>query len=167
MAKQALRGSWGSPRSKAVAEQVERIRSERPGRGWTQPVGVLLMVLAFALAVDPDYPLAWSRSARGSVSAGKGGYLLPRALTPKGPICDRRLRFCWQWQGPDVAWDVVLLDAALDEVARMAGIHGLEVMADESLSAAVASGGTFFWYAEGHLDGRPFRCPPVGFTRQP
>lgn len=152
-----------SPHQTAVQERVEQVRSARRGPRWTRPLGVLLMVLALALALDPDYPLAWSHSDA-SVSARKAPHLLPRALSPKGPIRDSQLRFRWQWDGPEVAWDLVLLDAAWDEVARRQGIHGFEIMADGSLTAALGSGDSFFWCVEASLDGRPIRSRPQAFT---
>jgi hypothetical protein len=101
------------------------------------------------------------------VSAAEGSYLLPLALSPKGPNSDPVLHFRWHWRGPEAIWDVILLDAALDEVARMRGVHAVEVVADETFSTAMVRGGTFFWFAEASLAGRQFRTAPTGFVRQP
>ncbi len=146
-----------SPRA-GVMEEVERIRRTRPGPRWTRPLGGCLVLLALVWAVDPDYPLASRESP--TLSARDGTYLLPRALGPDGVQADRRVRLAWEWQGPAVPFDVVLLDAAYDEVARVTEVRDRELVAAGCLREALQSGDDFFWYVEGNLGGRRFRCVP-------
>ena len=125
---------------------------------------MLLVGMAVLLALDPDYPVP--RGVASAMSTESGLQLLPRALQPVGLTPGPAPRFAWQWTGPEVAWDLVLLDAALDEILRVRGIWGCEYVAAGSLADALREGRTFHWYVESELAGRSVRCPlaAVRFT---
>ena len=101
------------------------------------------------------------------MSAKTESYLLPRALQPVGLTHTRHPRFAWKWLGPDVVWELVLFDEAMDEVLRVAGIRSQEYLARGALAAALAVGDRFHWCVEAEISGHRFRCPlaALSFTR--
>jgi hypothetical protein len=116
--------------------------------------------VALVAVIDPDYPMPGSRAVPSSArSASK---LMPRALQPVGWVGTRRPRFCWTWTGPGVDFDLVLLDAALDEVHRQR-VHGSEAVARDQLADRLATGEQFHWYVEATLQGTVVRSAPVAF----
>ncbi len=109
------------PLSAWQLELAQRIRSERRGsRAW-RPFGVLLVTLAAAAALDPDYPLP--RSMPTIASASRPSRLLatspPLPLYPRGAIVGSPQTFVWSGVGPrGVGVEFVLLDEELDAIYR-------------------------------------------------
>jgi hypothetical protein len=136
------------------------IRSERRGVRWSRPFGALLIAVAVAAAVDPEYPLP--RSVPEIVSAGEGAALAPRCLAPRGKVGADPVCFRWAWDGAPPALDFVLLDEQLDEVLRQR-VSGSELVAAGELRERLQAGGQLHWYVEGEVAGQPVRCAPVAF----
>lgn len=86
---------------------------------------------------------------------------MPRALAPVGRCDVRDPEFAWEWTGPDLEWELVLLDGAFDEVLRVPGIKGRRLAATPDLAAALATGAQFHWFVQSSLAGRPVRSPPA------
>ena len=109
------------------------------------------------LAFDPDYPVP--RSDASAMSTETRSNLLPRALQPLGLTHTRAPRFAWQWAGPDLVWELVLLDEAVEEILRVPGVRGRECLATGALAQALTGGQHFHWYVQAEWNGRLVRSP--------
>lgn len=129
---------------------------------WSRLVGAALVAVAVWCALDSDWPVAPQSTAMTSASGGAG--LLPRPISPRGPV-DRGVReFVWEWDGPELGWRLVVLDADLRRVHEEDAGPGPSFTVRGRLDRVLRRRGEFQWFVEGILDGRRVHSAPVLFT---
>ena len=103
------------------------------------------------LALDPDYPLP-----RGDThaSARPAALLLPRAVSPRGDCKLEALEFAYHWEGPQLDWELVVLDAQLELVFSARCPHRGAVPAPAALRKRLSAGGVFYWFVRSAVDGQ-------------
>lgn len=146
-------------------ELAQRIRSERRGGRFWRPLGVLMMALAAAVALDPDYPLP--RSMPTVASASRPSRLLatspPLPLHPRGAIEGSPRAFVWSGVGPrGVGVEFVLLDEELDAIYRRP-VRGNSLAVDGELwfVLQLARGGQLHWTVAYTCGGNRIQGAPV------
>ena len=87
--------------------------------------------------------------------------LLPEPLSPVGESELEGLMFRWIWKGPETLWDLVLLDAAMEELEVVHGIPGTSLVPRGELLEHLASGGRFHWFVTYTVDQGTFHSIPV------
>ena len=127
------------------------------GKNWNVLIGLILMGLAIWFAVTAEYPM----SRDSSTSDGPVVVLLPKPLTPLGEAEIEGLEFTWGWAGPEQTWELVLLDAAMEEIVSVGGIRGTSLVPQEELLEQLMVGGRFHWNVSYVRDGRTYRSLPI------
>ena len=126
---------------------------------WHKWVGILLVALAVHLAIDPDYPVP---RKRGELPASRPR-TAPSAETPVGECAADEVEFRWRWDGPSVAWRVVVLDDDLEPIATANATSPSSLSADPALRAQLRDGEQMHWYVEGTFEGCVVRSAVVPF----
>lgn len=116
--------------------------------------------MAILLALDPDYPVPRGDT---QASARPAPLLLPKALLPRGACDVEGLEFSYEWSGPQLEWELVVLDDRLDHVLSVPCSDRRVVPAPAALQQRLSAGGVFYWFVRGAVDGLPIRCSPVLF----
>lgn len=108
-------------------------------------MGIVCIVAAASLALDPDYPVPRSvlRTLAGSHVTSRG----LDAVMPRGEIGEVPASFRWLWEGEPSPFTVVLLDSEHREVCRLVA-EGRELPVEGALDRALEPGETFHWYVE-------------------
>lgn len=128
---------------------------------WSRLVGACLVAVAVWCALDPNWPVALQSTGR--TSARNSARLLPRPLSPRGPVRGAVREFVWEWDGPELDWRLVVLDADLHPVHREEVGAVRRVPVQGRLRRLLARGGEFQWFVESTLDGRHVHSAPVLF----
>lgn len=136
-----------------------RKRRLRGGR-WNIFLGLMLMSIAFWFAANPEYPVSTEMSP---TSTDPEVVLLPESICPRGNVALEGLVFEWLWEGQERSWTLVLLDAALEELAVVEGIQGTSLVPEGELRAALVGGGRFHWFVSYDLEGETYRSLPTPF----
>ncbi len=104
------------------------------GGRWNIFVGLLLMGGASWYIANPDYPVPPEPSP---ISAKQRWVFLPEIQSPIGQSEFQGLVFKWFWRGPEMLWELVLLDAAMEEIVSVGGIRGTSLVPQGDLLARV------------------------------
>ncbi|GAB4150773.1 MAG: hypothetical protein Fur0037_19400 [Planctomycetota bacterium] len=140
---------------------VEELRRSRPGPRWSRPLGVLLLAVAAIAAIAGDYRLPMGAHAS-ATSTTPPLDLRPRPIRPLGEIGSEPVLFEWEDRAPAdpaPAYDLVLLDEDLREIARSREIRGRSFAATGAIAKALRERGSLFWCVE--------RLGPSGAIRSP
>ena len=121
-------------------------------------MGLLLMAGAGWYVANPDYPVPPEPS---NTSAEPRVVLLPEAVTPVGEAEFEGLEFTWSWEGSEVLWDLVLLDAALEELVTVRDIPGTALEPGGELLEHLQGGGRFHWFVAYSVDGETYHSLPT------
>ena len=133
-------------------------RRRRKGGHWNVLVGLLLCGLAGWYIANPDYPVVPEPSP---TSAKPRFVLLPVALTPIGQSEFQGLEFKWLWGGPKKLWELVLLDAAMEELVTVRDIPTTALVPEGELLKHLRVGGRFHWYVAYSADGETYHSLPI------
>lgn len=128
------------------------------GGNWNLLMGLILMGLAIWFAVTAEYPVSRETS---STSAGPRVVLLPKPLAPLGEAEVDGLEFTWLWAGPEQTWELVLLDAAMEELVSVGEIRGTSLVPQGELLARLEAGGRFHWNVSYVREGQTYRSLPI------
>ena len=131
----------------------ERLR----GKNWNVLIGLILLGVASWFAATAEYPM----SRDSSTSAGRVVVLLPKPLTPLGEGELDGLEFTWGWSGPEQTWELVLMDAAMEEIVSVGEIRGTSLVPQGELLAWLKAGGRFHWNVSYVREGRTYRSLPI------
>ncbi len=133
------------------------------GVHWNLLVGAVLIGAAIWFAADPGY-LGSDNSVSGEsppTSAEPQVVLLPEPLSPVGDSELEGLEFRWLWKGRETLWDLVLLDAAMEELVVVHGIRGTSLSPRGDLLEHLSPGGRFHWFVSYTADQGTFHSIPV------
>jgi hypothetical protein len=144
---------------------VHRIRSGRRGSRLWRPAGLLLIAVAVAAALDPEYPLP--RLLPTHTSAAEPGPLVPDPVSPRGAMTGDAVRFVWRadgehGDGPAPALYIVVLDEQLEAIGRFA-VQGGDWVPQQALAARLRSGAQFHWQIEAVAGAERRRSAPAAF----
>ena len=115
------------------------------------------MGMAIWFALTAEYPMSRDSSS----SDGPRVVLLPKPLTPLGEAELDGLEFIWGWSGPEETWELVLLDAAMEEIVSVSEIRGTSLVPQGGLLARLQAGGRFHWNVSYVSEGRTYRSLPI------
>lgn len=117
-----------------------QLRSERsvPWREWTRGVGLLLVALAAATALGPDWPMSAAELER----RVQRWALDPR---PSGELEDVPGRFEWGWRGEPATFELLFLDRELAELAVVAVGAVTSWVPTPEMAARLREAGQFYW----------------------
>ncbi len=127
------------------------------GKNWNVLIGLILIGAAIWFAATAEYPM----SRDSSTSDGPRVVLLPKPLTPLGEAELDGLEFTWGWSGPEQTWELVLLDAAMEELVVVHGIPGTSLSPRGELLEHLSPGGRFHWFVAYTADQGTFHSIPV------
>lgn len=125
---------------------------------WNLLAGVVLIGLAAWFVAESESPVAGD-SPR--TSAEPLIVLLPEPVNPLGEASHEGLKFEWLWAGPEVLWELVLLDAGMEELVTVRDIRGTSLVPRGELRERLERGGRFHWFVAYTTQGRSFNSLPV------
>ena len=88
---------------------------------------------------------------------------MPQGRHPRGEVHQSDLRFSWNWTGPEVIWELVLLDEDFLESGRMIELRGETAELNTAMRRLVLDGRARYWCVESELEGQRFRSLPEEF----
>ncbi len=117
-----------------------QLRSERsvPWREWTRGLGLLLVVLAAATALGPDWPMSAAELER----RVQRWALDPR---PSGELSELPARFEWGWRGEPARFELLFLDRELAELAVVPVGAATAWAPSREVAAQLREAGQFYW----------------------
>ncbi len=86
---------------------------------------------------------------------------MPEPVSPVGESELEGLVFRWIWKGPKTLWDLVLLDAAMEELVTVRDIPKTSLVPKGELLEHLRAGGRFHWFVAYSLDGGTYRSLPI------
>ena len=107
---------------------------------------------------NPDYPVLPERSP---ISARPRLVLLPYDLTPGGHVEFQGLEFKWHFDGPEMLWELVLLDAAMEELVTVWDIPTTSLVPKGELLEHLRARGRFHWFVAYSVDGETYHSLPI------
>ena len=125
-------------------------------------LGLALIAVAVALALDPDYPITRDGSHSSAESDGELGSGTPRPVHPIGASSEQSIEFRWEGEG---RWHLVLLDEHLEVLFRTPPIDGARHLAGPEMSLILQRGRRFHWLVES-ADRPELRSAPVPLLRR-
>lgn len=79
--------------------------------------------------------------------------------SPAGPHEGVPLAFVWRTTDVPPPYALVVLDDGYTELARIDDIGPMRYVPSSDLVSRLATGGSYHWFVEGSLGGRPTRSP--------